>query len=120
MKFNKKAVLAFLLLRLKRKRRRQQRGRAWRKAWISKHDEQGAYYNLVRELGDSDRRGFNNFLRVSGDVFQDLLIRIQPAIEKKNTKFRSAVSVGERLAVTLRFLATGMCLVIAPNNKRPK
>ncbi|CAH1984112.1 unnamed protein product [Acanthoscelides obtectus] len=32
---------------------------------------------------------------------------VKPLIEKKNTLFREAVSVEERLLATLRFLATG-------------
>lgn len=41
------------------------------------------------------------------DTFQELLIRIKPLIERKNTLFREAVSAEERLLATLRFLATG-------------
>ncbi|KAK4882615.1 hypothetical protein RN001_005934 [Aquatica leii] len=39
--------------------------------------------------------------------FEYLLNAIGPKIGKQNTKFRKAISVQERLAVTLRFLATG-------------
>ncbi|CAH1979298.1 unnamed protein product [Acanthoscelides obtectus] len=41
------------------------------------------------------------------DACQELLMLVKPLIEKKNTLFREAVSVEERLLATLRFLATG-------------
>lgn len=39
--------------------------------------------------------------------FDFLLNSIGPKIARKNTSFRQAISVQERLALTLRFLATG-------------
>ena len=39
--------------------------------------------------------------------FDDLLRMVGPAISRQQTNFRRPVSPGERLAVTLRFLATG-------------
>lgn len=32
---------------------------------------------------------------------------VQPLIEKRDTKFRNAISAGERLTLTLHYLATG-------------
>lgn len=39
--------------------------------------------------------------------FEYLLNMIGPAIQKTDTKFRKAISVKERLSITLRFLASG-------------
>ena len=44
------------------------------------------------------------------DTFDELLTLVKPHIAQRNTKFRNAISPGERLAITLRFQATGKCL----------
>ena len=44
---------------------------------------------------------------MSPERFQHLLDLVRPHIEKEDTKFRKAISAAERLAITLRFLATG-------------
>lgn len=50
---------------------------------------------------------FENFCRMSLEDFELLLRKIEPHISKKDTKFRRAIPAKERLAITLRFLATG-------------
>ncbi|KAL4149795.1 hypothetical protein QTP88_003659 [Uroleucon formosanum] len=51
--------------------------------------------------------GFRNFFRMTSNDFETLLSLIGPRIIKMNNTFRKAIPVNERLAVTLRFLATG-------------
>ena len=75
----------------------------WRRPWIARHDEQGAYYNLIRELEvDND---LCNYLRITKVQFDDIVARVTPVIQWVNTNFRAAISPGERVAVTLRFSA---------------
>lgn len=50
---------------------------------------------------------FENFCRMSFEDFEYLLNKIGPHIEKKDTQLRAAVPTKERLAITLRFLASG-------------
>lgn len=50
---------------------------------------------------------FKNFCRMRSEDFEFLLTMIGHSIAKKDTSFRDAIPVQERLAVTLRFLATG-------------
>ena len=40
-------------------------------------------------------------------TFNDILAMVEPYITYQDTRWRDAVKPGERLAVTLRFLATG-------------
>jgi len=44
---------------------------------------------------------------MSSEDFETLINMVGPKIHKKDTCFRKAIPVKERLAVTLRFLATG-------------
>lgn len=50
---------------------------------------------------------FKNFLRMTSSDFDYLINEIGHKIGKKDTTFRDAIPVKERLAVTLRFLASG-------------
>lgn len=53
------------------------------------------------------RSMFHGFLRMTSTEFENLVQLIGPKIAKQNTILRAAIPVTERLAVTLRFLATG-------------
>jgi hypothetical protein len=64
--------------------------------------------SLLNDLRGQEMSGqFHNFTRMHSDDYDLLLNLIGPKIARKNTVFREAISVQERLAVTLRFLATG-------------
>ena len=79
----------------------------WVKAWLLRRKELGAYDNLMVELANEDIEGYISFQRLSPELFAELLAKVQPLIEKKNTVMRDAIPAGARLAVTLRYLATG-------------
>lgn len=58
--------------------------------------------------GDSgEQRLYRSFLRLQEDRFNNLLNKVAPLIEKRDTTFRNSISAGERLALTLHYLATG-------------
>jgi hypothetical protein len=48
-----------------------------------------------------------NFMRMSMTEFEYLASLISSKVEKSDTCMRQAITVKERLAITLRFLATG-------------
>lgn len=56
---------------------------------------------------DESTGHFKNLLRMSANDFEVLINKIGPKIAKMDTKLRKSISIKERLAVTLRFLATG-------------
>ena len=82
-----------------------------RKVWVRKiykmRERKGAYNTLVQEMRTEDREEHFRFFRMSPERFDHLLSLVSPYITKKNTNFRKAISAAERLAVTLRFLASG-------------
>nr|CAH7722234.1 unnamed protein product [Callosobruchus chinensis] len=54
-----------------------------------------------------DSGHLKNFTRMTAEDFERLIILVGPKISKMDTKFRKAIPVQDRLAITLRFLATG-------------
>lgn len=51
--------------------------------------------------------GFKNFFRMSTSDFENLLNKIGSKIHKEDTQLRKGIHASDRLAITLRFLATG-------------
>lgn len=97
-----------ILLNLRKKRRR-----FWVRPTLRRRTSHGVE-NLISDIRKDDiglsgeiRSSFTNYLRMSSEDFESLLQLVGPAIQKKNTNFRNSISITERLAVTLRFLATG-------------
>ncbi|KAJ8912353.1 hypothetical protein NQ315_014720 [Exocentrus adspersus] len=66
---------------------------------------QGFYENLVREARVSDPYIFFNFTRMSPASFDNLLLIVGPYLQRNS--MREPISPGCRLAIALRFLATG-------------
>nr|CAI5861402.1 unnamed protein product [Callosobruchus analis] len=62
---------------------------------------------MLEDLRQEPSGYFENFCRISTTDFEYLLNKIGPVIAKSNTNMRDSIPVQERLAVTLRFLATG-------------
>lgn len=77
-----------------------------------KNCELDVYETLLSELRIVNPIVLNNFLRMSTDYFEYLLQLVEYLITKNNAKMYRALSVGERLYVTLKLLATGMYKII--------
>ncbi|XP_069616266.1 uncharacterized protein [Ranitomeya imitator] len=91
--------------RLRRRRRR----RFWRHPIIELRERRGAYHTLYGELNATPEK-FQEYTRMSQDLFRDLLARVQGTIWRQDTQLRTAIPLEERLLVTLRLLATGESL----------
>lgn len=50
---------------------------------------------------------YHNVVRMSAEPFDLILRLVTPHIEKQNTMMRPSISAADRLALTLRYLATG-------------
>ena len=55
----------------------------------------------------SDNRSFHELLRMNVATFEYVVEQVRPLIERQDTQFRKCIPVEERVAITLRFLATG-------------
>ncbi|XP_049701923.2 uncharacterized protein LOC110382359 [Helicoverpa armigera] len=62
--------------------------------------------NLISDLVE-EPSGVGHFVRMSSTDFEYILQKISPIIAKKDTYWREAIPPKIRLALTLRFLATG-------------
>ena len=100
------ALLIVRAIDLKKKKRRS----AWEKEWLKKRRTSGVYHTLIREMRTSDHQIFLNFLRVDEESFDLICSLVTPFIIREDTNMRQSISVKERVALTLRFLATGNVL----------
>jgi flagellar assembly factor FliW len=67
----------------------------------------GFYEKINLELKSAESTMYKNFLRMSSSDFDYLLSIIGPFIAKQNTCMRDATFAGERLEITLSYLASG-------------
>lgn len=81
--------------------------RQWVKPWRKSRNERGSFAFLTNELLLSDESSYKNYLRMSKYQFQTLLNLVERDITSSNTLMREAITPAQKLALTLRFLATG-------------
>ena len=86
---------------------RQRARSVWVRQWILRRSQLGQYEQLLQELRDEDRKGFKNFLRMDHAMFQELLQRVQGRLTKQDTNYRKALEPSMKLAITLRYMASG-------------
>ncbi|KAL7726219.1 hypothetical protein ACLKA6_001624 [Drosophila palustris] len=82
-----------------------------RTTWVQElyleREESGFFRSFQSIFRSNSADRFKDFARINPDDFDFILERVRPLIEKADTKLRRAISAAERLAVTLRYLATG-------------
>jgi len=110
------SLAAWMLLKRRRERREQEaeaerrrrrRRQYWTRPWLLRRPDLGQYERLMNELQVEDQASFRNFLRVDPALFNELVDRVGPLIQKEDTFFRKALPAPLKLAITLRHLATG-------------
>lgn len=81
----------------------------WAYDWLRKRPTHGAHQTVLQEYRqvENQKSLFRKFLRMDGTTYDELLELVTPKIQRINTNMREAISPSERLAITLRFLATG-------------
>uniref|UniRef100_UPI00358E636F putative nuclease HARBI1 n=1 Tax=Myxine glutinosa TaxID=7769 RepID=UPI00358E636F len=87
-------------------RRRNQR-QYWVRPWIGRRSFYGNYANLMRELERESQGDFTNYMRMEPRMFHELLLRVTPRLTKLDTNYRRLLKPGLKLAITLRYMATG-------------
>ena len=88
-------------------KRRKKRRSVWVRKWLQRRPKLGQYTKLMKELKKEDTKGFRNFLRLDYETFHEILQRIEGRITKTPNNYRTPLSAGIKLAITMRYLATG-------------
>jgi len=78
----------------------------WVKPWLQRRTLYGQYDTLMMELMRESQGDFRNYMRMTPKVFQELLDHVSPRITKERAR-RPALEAGIKLAITIRFLASG-------------
>ena len=79
----------------------------WVRPWLLQREERGAYHNIMAELYGTDIPGFTNYMRMTPEFFEMIKTRLEPHLARQATNYRAPISVGEKLTLTIRYLATG-------------
>ncbi|KAB0804393.1 hypothetical protein PPYR_01363 [Photinus pyralis] len=92
----------------RRAARKNKKRKLWQEEWLKKRDVgKGVLSLLQNELLHEDPEAYRNFLRMDNDTFMELLTLIDDIIKKQDTQLRQSIPSDKRLAVTLRYLASG-------------
>ncbi|XP_035661294.1 protein ALP1-like [Branchiostoma floridae] len=89
------------------KKVRRKRKTVWVRQWLLDRPNYGLYDQLMAQLAEGDVKSFINFMRMEPEMFYKLVEDLTPKIKKKTTRWREPLPPALRLAVTLRYLATG-------------
>lgn len=101
--------LLTLLLYRKRRRNKRSNRQQWVRPVFSQRLYQGAFHHLVQELRLSDPEYHFRYFRMSKETFDFLVSLVEPGLARRgcSSRERPGISPAERVAVTLRFLASG-------------
>ena len=87
--------------------RPRRRHNMWVRPWLLQREERGAYHNIMAHMYAIDIPGFTNYMRMTPEFFEMIKSRLEPHLARQATNYRAPISVGEKLALTIRYLATG-------------
>lgn len=99
---NKACVAIILAIALKKRSKRKK----WMKYWF-KQREKYTHLNLLNQIREyQEMDDYENYFRMPDARFEHLLELITPYLIKKDTIMRKAITVREKLALTLHYLST--------------
>ncbi len=99
-------AIGAVYLRQRRRRARRQK-RWWIRNWLLQREQHGHFHQLLPELQVRDVSGYYNYTRMPPAIFAEILEAVGPLIAKQDTNMRRALEPGLKLAITLRYMATG-------------
>ncbi|GBN62787.1 hypothetical protein AVEN_116646-1 [Araneus ventricosus] len=100
-------ALLYILLGTVLKEKQKTKRKVFARKWLLRRKQKGCYENLIKELALEDAEGYRRWLPMDTATFQLLLKMVTLYISGKDTNMREAITPGEKLAVTLRYPASG-------------
>ena len=85
----------------------EKRRKEWVKPWLQRRNTHGFYSQLLSELRLVEVEIYKNYLRMTPENFNEILVLTRDDITKRDTPMREPIPPEIKLAVTIRFLATG-------------
>jgi hypothetical protein len=76
-------------------------------ALVAERPAHGQFEHLMSELQLEDPASFQNCLRFEPAMFQEMVDRLTPSIARRDTNFRKCLEPGLKIAIALRYMATG-------------
>lgn len=103
------AAAIIIIVAIKKKKRSQieKKKRKWICEYVGRRQAMSVHTQLLNELRNEEASLYKNFVRMRAVDYDFVLERITPIISRQDMLMRASISPSERLAVTLRFLATG-------------
>ena len=89
------------------RQRPRRRHNMWVRPWLLQREERGAYHNIMADVYATDIPGFTNYMRMTPEFFETIKTRLEPCVARQTTNHIAPISVGEKLALAIRYLATG-------------
>ena len=107
--FLRRRLIIYYLFQRRKKNRQAKfaKRRLWVRRLYEERSFKGEYELLVRDLKLYDHEVFFKYFRMTPKTFEKILNFIALFITKKTTVMRAPICAEERLAITLRYLATG-------------
>ena len=78
----------------------------WVRSWLLQIEERGGPTTTLW-LYATDIPGFTNYMRMTPEFFEMIKTRLEQHLARQTTNSRAPINVGEKLALTIRYLATG-------------
>ena len=98
-------IIATFIENHKCKKRRKRK--EWVKPWLQRRNSHGFYSQLLCELRLEEKEISGNYLCMAPENFEKLLGYIKEDIWKEDTHLRESIPPETKLALTIRFPATG-------------
>ena len=89
------------------KTKNRKRRKDWVKPWLKKRKTHGFYSQLLNELRLEECDIYENYLRMKPKNFEEIFLLVRDRISRQSTHLRELIAPEIKLAITIRFLASG-------------